>query len=208
DRDHGLQFKAEELRTTPPHTEEGIAKYLGSGLIKGIGPKYAKKIVELFGARTLQVIDETPTHLTEVKGIGPQRLQRIRQSWDEQKGVRTVMVFLQSYGIGTARAVRIYKTYGDEAVEKIKSNPYRLTTDIWGVGFKTADDLARRLGLPPNSPLRARAAVRFVLQEANGQGHVGYPEHAVVDRTMELTHIPPAVIREAVEARPVADEFF
>jgi exodeoxyribonuclease V alpha subunit len=207
DRDHGLQFKADELRTTPPHTEEGIVKYLGSGLIKGIGPKYAKKIVETFGARTLEVIDASPAHLKEVKGIGPQRLERIRQSWQEQRSVRALMVFLQSYGIGTARAVRIYKTYGDDALEKIKSNPYRLTTDIWGIGFKTADDLARRIGLPPNSPLRARAAVRYVLQEASGQGHVGYPEHAVIDKTMELTQIPPEVIREVIEAGRVEDEF-
>jgi exodeoxyribonuclease V alpha subunit len=207
DRDHGLQFKADELRTTPPHTEEGIVKYLGSGLIKGIGPKYAKKIVETFGARTLEIIDASPAHLKEVKGIGPQRLERIRQSWQEQRSVRALMVFLQSYGIGTARAVRIYKTYGDDALEKIKSNPYRLTTDIWGIGFKTADELARRIGLPPNSPLRARAAVRYILQEASGQGHVGYPEHAVIDRTMELTQIPPEVIREVIEAGRVEDEF-
>ena len=207
DRDHGLQFKATELKTTPPHTVEGIAKYLGSGLIKGIGPKYAKKIVELFGERTLQVIDETPMHLSEVKGIGPQRLLKIRQSWQEQKGVRTIMVFLQSYGIGTARAVRIYKTYGDQAIELVKSNPYRLTTDIWGVGFKTADDLAMRLGLPADSPLRARAAVRFVLSEFNSQGHVGYPEDGVLTRTMNLTQIPPNIIEEAIETGRQEDEF-
>src|SRR5258706_7670731 len=111
DRTHGAQFKASELKTTPPHTPAGITKYLGSGLIKGIGPTYAKRIVELFGDRTLEVIDQSPTFLSEVKGIGPQRLERIRQSWQEQKGVRSVMVFLQSYGIGTARAVRIYKQY-------------------------------------------------------------------------------------------------
>jgi exodeoxyribonuclease V alpha subunit len=207
DREHGLQFKAAQLRTTPPHTLAGIAKYLGSGLIKGIGPAYAKRIVEIFGERTLEVIDKTPSHLSEVKGIGPQRLQRIRQSWEEQRGVRSVMVFLQSYGIGTARAVRIYKTYGDAAIELIKSNPYRLTTDIWGVGFKTADELAMRLGLPKDSPLRARAAVRFVLQEFSTQGHVGYPERGVLDKTVELTHINPEIIRGAIEAGRQEDEF-
>src|SRR5262249_21948557 len=113
DREHGLQFKAAQLRTTPPHTKAGIEKYLGSGLIKGIGPTYAKRIVEIFGDKTLEIIDKSPTHLSEVKGIGPQRLERIRKSWEEQRGVRSVMVFLQSYGIGTARAVRIYKQYGD-----------------------------------------------------------------------------------------------
>src|SRR6476659_2645759 len=130
DRTHGLQFKADELKTTPPHTASGIAKYLGSGLIKGIGPTYAKRIVEVFGERTLDIIDKSPTSLAEIKGIGPQRLERIRRSWQEQRGVREVMVFLQSYGIGTARAVRIYQEYGDDSIEKVKSNPYRLTTDI------------------------------------------------------------------------------
>ena len=140
DRNHGPQFKAEELRTTPPHTISGIAKYLGSGLVKGIGPKYAQKIVEVFGDKTLDVIDQSPTFLTQVKGIGPKRIERIREGWHEQKQVRSIMVFLQSYGIGTARAVRIYKTYGESAIEQVRTNPYRLSTDIWGVGFRTADD--------------------------------------------------------------------
>ncbi len=207
DKTHGLQFKADQLRTIPPHTVEGITKYLGSGLIKGIGPTYAKRIVEVFGDKTLDVIDQSPTFLAEVKGIGPQRLQRIRQSWQEQKGVRNIMVFLQSYGIGTARAIRIYKTYGDQAVELVKSNPYRLTTDIWGVGFKTADDLAMRMGLSAQSPLRARAAVRFVLQESSSQGHVGHPEQGIVERTMELTQIPPETIHSAIEEGRTEDEF-
>src|SRR6478672_8743829 len=206
DRTHGLQFKADDLHTTPPHTAEGIAKYLGSGLIKGIGPTYAKRIVEIFGERTLDVIDQSPTFLSEVKGIGPQRLERIRQSWQEQKGVRSIMVFLQSYGIGTARAIRIYKQYGDSAIDLVKSNPYRLTTDIWGVGFKTADELATRLGLPKDSPLRARAAVCYILQDMSARGHVGYPEHGVIDETMRLTNIPPDIVREAIEAGRQEDE--
>ncbi len=158
DPEHGLQFQAEELRTTPPHTPEGIEKYLGSGLVKGIGPHYARKIVQVFGPRTLQVIDESPAFLAEVKGIGPRRIQRIRASWQQQKAVRDIMVFLQSHGIGTARALRIYKTYGDQAVAKVREDPYRLATDIWGIGFQTADELARRLGLDPQSVERARAA--------------------------------------------------
>src|SRR5581483_12261685 len=119
--------------------------------VKGIGPHFAKKIVAVFGERTLQVIDESPTFLKEVKGIGPRRVQRIRESWQEQKAVRNIMVFLQSYGVGTARAVRIYKTYGEQAVELVRANPYRLATDIWGVGFKTADELASQLGIDPAS---------------------------------------------------------
>src|SRR6266851_3598279 len=187
DRDHGLQFKADNIRTTPPHTIEGIEKYLGSGLIKGIGRHYARKIVEAFGERTLEVIDESPAFLKEVKGLGPRRIQRIRQSWQEQKGVRAIMLFLQSHGIGTARAVRIYKTYGDRAIDLVRSNPYRLATDIWGVGFQTADELAERLGIDRASPLRARAALRYVLQQLSNEGHVGFPEAAVIDQTVALT---------------------
>ncbi len=199
DRDHGLQFKADSLRTTPPHTVQGIEKYLASGLVKGIGPHYARKIVEVFGERTLAVIDESPTFLQEIKGIGPRRLQRIRESWREQKTVRAIMIFLQSHGVGTARAVRIYKKYGDQAIDLVRANPYRLATDIWGIGFQSADQLAERLGIDRASPLRARAAVRYVLQELSGNGHCGYPEAGVIDETARLTAINPEVIAAAVE---------
>src|SRR5262249_31765729 len=117
DRDHGLQFQATQLRTTPPHTVEGIARYLASCLLTGIGPHFARKIVEVFGDKTLSVIDDSPAFLQEIKGIGPRRVQRIRESWREQKVVRAIMVFLQSHGVGTARAVRIYKTYGEQALD-------------------------------------------------------------------------------------------
>lgn len=200
DRDHGLQFKAEELRTTPPHTAEGIAKYLGSGLVKGIGPHFARKIVSVFGERTLAVIDESPAYLQEIKGIGPKRIQRIRESWQEQKAVRAIMVFLQSHGIGTARAVRIYKTYGDRAIDLVRENPYRLASDVWGFGFKNADQLAQRLGLDRSSPLRAAAAVRYILQElAASEGHCGFPEAQVAQQTVELTGIDVAIVAGAVE---------
>jgi exodeoxyribonuclease V alpha subunit len=200
DREHGLQFKAAELRTTPPHTLAGIEKYLSSGLVKGIGPHYARKIVEVFGERTLAVIDESPAFLKEVKGIGPRRLQRIRESWKEQKAVRSIMVFLQSHGVGTARAVRIYKQYGDQAIDLVRANPYRLATDIWGVGFQSADQLAERLGIDRSSPLRARAALRYVLQKLSGEGHCGFPEAGVVEQTTALTGIDAAVVTAAVEA--------
>lgn len=199
DRDHGPQFRADELRTTPPHTVAGIVKYLGSGLVKGIGPHFARKIVDVFGERTLAVIDESPTFLSEIKGIGPRRIQRIRESWQQQKSVREIMVFLQSHGVGTARAVRIYKTYGDRAVGLVRENPYRLATDIWGVGFQTADQLAAKLGIDRASPLRARAAVRYVLQELVKEGHCGYPETAVVEKTAELTSIGTDIVTVAVE---------
>jgi exodeoxyribonuclease V alpha subunit len=199
DRDHGVQFKADDLRTTPPHTVEGIERYLSSGLIKGIGPHFARKIVEVFGDRTLAVIDESPAFLQEVKGIGPRRIQRIRAGWQEQKAVRAIMLFLQSHGVGTARAVRIYKTYGDQAVDLVKANPYRLATDIWGVGFRTADQLAERLGIDRGSPLRARAAVAYALQRLSNEGHCGFPEDGVVARTTELTGIAPEVVAAAIE---------
>jgi exodeoxyribonuclease V alpha subunit len=206
DRAHGLQFKASELRTNPPQTAEGITKYLGSGLIKGIGPSYAKRIVEAFGERTLEVIDKSPTFLAEVKGIGPKRIEKIRQSWEEQRESRKIMVFLQSHGIGTARAVRIYKTYGDSAIELIKANPYRLSQDIWGVGFDTADKLAVSLGVPRDSPFRAQAAVRHVLQEESSNGHVGYPEELLRERAIEMTKIIPNGIIDAIEQLRITDE--
>lgn len=199
-REYGPQFKADRLQTMPPHTTAGIEKYLGSGLVKGIGPHFARKIVEVFGERTLAVIDESPTFLKEVKGIGLKRIQRIRESWQQQKAVRAIMVFLQSHGVGTARAVRIYKTYGDRAVELVRENPYRLASDVWGFGFQTADELAQRLGIDRASPLRARAALRYVLQKlSNEGGHVGYPETAVIEQTAQLTGIDPDVVAAAVE---------
>jgi exodeoxyribonuclease V alpha subunit len=206
DREHGEQFQAERLQCTPPHTAAGIEKYLGSGLVKGIGPHFAKKIVAVFGERTLDVIDESPAFLQEVKGIGPRRIQRIRESWQEQKAVRNIMVFLQSHGVGTARAVRIYKTYGEQAVDMVRANPYRLATDVWGFGFKTADELAGRLGVDPASPFRARAALRYQLQELSHEGHVGFPEAAVVERTAEMTAIPSEVVQAAVEAERQAGD--
>ncbi len=183
DPEHGRQFKADTIRATAPHTLEGIEKYLGSGLIKGIGPHYARRIVAVFGSRTLDVIDESPTFLKEVKGIGPRRIQQIRDSWRQQKAVRAIMLFLQSHGIGGARAVRIYKTYGEQALELVQANPYRLASDIWGFGFKTADDLARRLGIDPQSPFRAQAALRYILHGMTSEGHCGYPEAGVLQRT-------------------------
>jgi len=211
DRDHGEQFKADELRCTPPQTLEGVEKYLGSGLVKGIGPHLAHKIVEVFGERTLAVIDESPSFLKEVKGIGPRRIQRIREGWQQHKAVRAIMVFLQSHGVGTARAVRIYKTYGDQAVDVVRGNPYRLATDIWGVGFKTADDLARRLGVDPRSPNRARAALRFLLQRLSQEGHVAYPEPALLEPALleekaGVTDIPREIMVAAIEAERQAGD--
>jgi exodeoxyribonuclease V alpha subunit len=200
DPQHGEQFKADEIRCSAPSTIEGIEKYLASGLVKGIGPKYARKIVEVFRERTLEVIDESPSYLAEIKGVGPKRIAQIRESWKEQKAVRDIMVFLQSHGLGTARAVRIYKTYGDQAVEIVRENPYRLATDIWGVGFQTADQLGGRLGIDRASPQRAQAAVRYALQKLSKDfGHVGCPEEGVIATTAETPDLPEDAIRQAVE---------
>jgi exodeoxyribonuclease V alpha subunit len=197
DREHGLQFKAEQIQTAPPQSAKAIERYLGSGLVKGIGPHFARKIVAVFGDKTLDVIDESPAFLHQVKGLGSRRIQRIRQSWQEQKAVRAIMLFLQAHGVGTVRALRIYRTYGDRAIELVKENPYRLATDIWGIGFQTADQLAGRLGIDRASPLRARAALRYVLKQLGNEGHVGFPEAGLIQRTAELTRIDPGIIADA-----------
>ena len=165
DRQHGLQFKTQHLRAIPPSTLEGIEKYLGSGMVKGIGPHFARKLVRAFGERVFDIIEQEPDRLLELEGIGPKRKERVTQAWAEQKVVREIMVFLRSHGVGTARAVRIYKTYGDRAVERVQENPYRLALDIHGIGFKTADAIAQRLGIPRDALMRAQAGVRHVLQE-------------------------------------------
>ncbi|NBO92293.1 MAG: ATP-dependent RecD-like DNA helicase [Planctomycetia bacterium] len=198
---HGEQFKADVLTLREPTTSEGIEKYLASGLVKGIGPIYARKIVAVFKERTLQVIDESPSYLKEIKGIGPERIKRIRESWRQQKAVRDIMVFLQSHGLGTQKAVRIYKTYGDNAVSIVQEDPYRLAADVWGIGFATADELGRRLGIDPGSLRRARAALRHTLDSfSREQGHVGMPEQEAVVRTLEkVPGLPEATVRAAVD---------
>lgn len=198
DRDHGLQLKAEEIKATAPTSQTGVVRYLSSGLVKGIGAGFAQKIVDIFGDRTLQVIDESPSFLAEVKGIGPKRIELIRTSWQQQKSVRKIMMFLQSLGVGTMRALRIHKTYGDRAVEIIRENPYCLATDIWGVGFKTADEMAYKLGVSVDSPMRARAAIRYVLKELSSEGHVGFPEASVLGQTGHLTGIAEDILNDAV----------
>jgi exodeoxyribonuclease V alpha subunit len=198
DREHGQQFKAEEMTTTHPASAEGIEKYLASGAIRSIGPKLAAKIVSVYKERTLEIFEQSPEFLLHVKGIGQGRLQRIRQSWKEQKEVRKIILFLTEHGITPGRAVRIYRTYGHESIAKIKQNPYQLADDIRGIGFKTADELAATLGIDRNSPYRARAAVQYTLQDLAGQGHCGYPEPGVVEHAIKLVEIEQKIIEEAV----------
>ena len=158
DREHGLQLKATVLKTVPPDTAEGIQKYLGSGMVKGIGPIFARRMVERFGTDILSVIEHRSGELETVEGIGPKRRLRIRQAWEEGKQVREIMLFLHGHGVSTS-TVRIYKMYGDQAIAKVKNNPYVLAKDIYGIGFKTADQIAQNVGIPKDSLSRARPLV-------------------------------------------------
>jgi exodeoxyribonuclease V alpha subunit len=200
DRQHGQQFKTVSLKIVPPSTLEGIEKYLGSGMVKGIGPHFAKKLVKAFGEQVFDVIEQTPERLLELSGIGKKRQERVTSAWAEQKVIREIMVFLQSHGVGTSRSVRIYKTYGDQAIEKVRENPYRLALDIHGIGFKTADALAQQLGIASDSLLRAQAGVRHALQEISGDGHCAANRQQLVNKAVELLSIPAPIIEEAVHA--------
>ncbi len=200
DRSHGLQFKASQITIIPPSTLEGIEKYLGSGMVKGIGPHFARKLVAAFGERVFDVIEQTPERLLELDGIGPKRQARVTEAWAEQKVIREIMVFLQSHGVGTSRAVRIYKTYGGEAITRVSENPYRLALDIHGIGFKTADTIARRLGIAPDSLIRAQAGVRHVLKEWSEQGHCAALRPKLIELAVKLLEISEPVIVQAVDA--------
>lgn len=172
DRKYGRQFMAEKWEEVLPATVYGIEKYLGSGLIKGVGPKYAKKIVARFGADTLNIIEEEPERLLEVEGIGQRRVQKIIESWEKQKEIKNIMLFLQSHDVSTAFATRIYKEYGADAIRIVKENPYRLADDIWGIGFRTADTIAGKMGLEKSSFVRIRAGILYTLsQTADKEGH-------------------------------------
>ncbi len=199
DRQFGRQFKAELLSSTPPTTREGIEKYLGSGMVKGIGPVYARKLVARFGEKIFDIIEHYSARLEEVDGIGPQRRRRIKDAWAEQKVIREIMVFLHSQGVSTSRAVRIYKTYGDKAIDEVRANPYVLARDIAGIGFRTADQIARNMGVPHDSILRACAGLSHVLQEAIAQGHCGLPLRQLEDETVKLLGVAEPVVQAAVE---------
>jgi len=198
DRTHGLQFKAEVLKTTPPTGAEGIEKYLASGQMRGIGPAMAKRIVAAFGADTFEIIEAAPERLTEVPGIGPMRASRIVAGWAEQKAVREIMIFLHAHGVGTARAVRIFKTYGYEAIQVMTEDPYRLAKDVRGIGFRTADAIAAKLGMEKTAPQRIRAGISFALQTATDEGHCALPIEALTRLAEQLLEVEEALIRTAV----------
>ena len=199
DHTHGQQFKARFLRTSAPTSIDGIEKYLGSGMIRGIGPVYAKKMVRCFGEQVFDIIETQPDRLREVEGIGPVRSRRITAAWAEQKIVREIMVFLHSHGVGTARAVRIYKTYGSDAVQVMTENPYRLARDIRGIGFKTADAIAMKLGIEKTAMIRVRAGISYALSEAMDHGHCGLPTGELGPLAVVLLEVPNELVQTALD---------
>ena len=202
-RQYGLQFKASFLKPCAPVSEDGMIKYLGSGLIKGLGPVYAQKLVAAFGDSVFEVIEQRPERLQNVPGIGPHRAQMIIKGWQDQKAIREIMVFLYQHGISTARATRIYKTYGNQAIRIILEDPWCLARDIRGIGFKSADQVAQKIGIPLDSPLRARAGLAHILLQASEEGHCGLPEMALVAQVVKDLDIPLPVVQKALH-----DEIF
>src|SRR5437588_8253268 len=198
-RNHGQQFKARVLRTPAPTSVDGIEKYLSSGMIRGVGPVYAKKLVRAFGEKVFDIIETTPDRLREVDGIGPVRAASILAAWAEQKAVREIMVFLHSHGVSTARAVRIFRTYGADAIQVMTDNPYRLARDIRGIGFNTADAIAIKLGIEKTAMVRVRAGISYALTDAMDEGHCGLPTDELVPLAEKLLEVPQQLIRTALE---------
>jgi exodeoxyribonuclease V alpha subunit len=198
-REFGMQFRAELLKSSAPTTREGIEKYLGSGMVKGIGPVYAKKLVDKFGEKIFDIIENESGRLQDVEGIGPMRRRRIKDAWAEQKVIREIMVFLHSNGVSTSRAVRIYKTYGESAIEQVRANPYKLAQDIPGIGFKSADQIAQTMGIPHDSIIRACAGLAHVLQEATNQGHCGLPVALLKGEAGKLLLVNEEIVQTALE---------
>ncbi len=204
--EYGRQFKAERCEQVLPATIEGLKKYLGSGLIKGVGPVTAGRIVKKFGLQTLDVLEEHPEKLREVLGIGAWRAERIATAWEQQKAIKEVMLFLQSHGVNTSLAVKIYKQYGDASISVVKTDPYRLAQDIYGVGFKTADKIARELGLPHDSPARIGAGIAYTLSQLSEDGHVYAPQELLVDEAAQLLEVPVEKVGPEIPRLQAADQ--
>ena len=199
DKKFGYQYRAESYESTMPATLVGIERYLGSGLIKGIGPVIAGRLVDKFGANTLRVIDTVPERLREVDGVGPKRTDMIKSAWVEQKEIRNVMIFLQSHAVSSAYATKIFKQYGAASVAVLRENPYRLAEDIFGIGFKTADKIAQSIGISPDAPIRVDSGVLYVLSQLTEQGHVLYPKKATIDETVRALNLSSDLIESAIE---------
>lgn len=194
----GEQFKVDRFTTKVPATVHGIRRYLGSGLIKGLGPVMAGRIVDRFGPDTLEVIEHDRGRLAEVPGIGAKRIAMVADAWRAQREIRDVMLFLQSHGVGTGYAVKIFRHYGNRAVAVVRENPYRLATDIAGIGFITADRIAEKIGIPRNAPMRVAAGVLYVLNRLADAGHVYFPDAALIERAQEALAVAPALIVQSL----------
>jgi len=195
---YGEQFKVVHYKSLVPASVKGIEKYLGSGLIKGIGPVMAKRIVKKFREDTLNIIEHDIQKLSEVEGIGEKRIEMIKNAWAEQKEIREVMLFLQSHGVSSGYATKIFKQYKDQSIEVVKENPYRLATDIYGIGFITADKIAEKLGIDKNSELRAEAGILYVLNQLSDEGHVYYPYELLISKCQEILEVDREIIIKAI----------
>lgn len=207
---YGRQFEVISYTTVLPATIQGIRRYLGSGLVKGIGPVFAERIVDHFGLDTLDVIEESPERLIEVPGLGPKRTAKITSAWAEQKAIKEVMVFLQGVGVSTSIAVRIYKKYGDSSIAVVKNSPYKLASDVWGIGFKTADTIAQAVGIPHDSPERVKAGLQYTLSQATDNGHCFLPADTLVSEAAKILDVPeglvPSCLTSLVEEEGVVRE--
>ncbi len=206
DKKYGEQFSFDTCETIIPATVHGIEKYLGSGLIKGIGPVLAKRIVKIFAEKTLEIIDTSPRKLAVVPGIGPVRLAMVKEAWEKHKDIKELMLFLQEYGVGASHCARIYKVYGKEAVSVVKENPYRLAAEVRGIGFITADNMARKMGVEPSSIFRAKEGVIYVLGTFTNEGHVYCPYELLLGRAAELLEIEEEIVVQAVNELVQVDQ--
>ena len=202
---YGRQFEVASYATVLPATAAGIQKYLGSGLIKGIGPVMAERMVAHFGMDIMHVIDDEPARLIEVDGLGPKRTAMIAAAWAEQKAIKEVMIFLQGVGVSTSLAVRIYKKYGDASVSVVRNEPYRLAADVWGIGFKTADTIARSVGIAPDSPERIKAGLAYTLSEAADDGHCYLPAPNLITDAAKILDVPADLITPCLDELAAAE---
>ena len=186
---HGQQFKIESFAIIYPTTTSSISKYLGSGLIKGIGPAIAERIVDIFGENTLAILDNDTDQLLKVEGIGRKKLVQIKKSWQEQKAVKDIMLYLQSFDISPAYALKIFRTYGKDAIKIVQENPYQLTYDVWGIGFKIADEIGKNVGFNEDHPKRIKAGIIYVLNEASNEGHVYLPIQDLMRKCSEILNV-------------------
>jgi exodeoxyribonuclease V alpha subunit len=203
---YGKQFTVENYTTLLPATIQGIRRYLGSGLVKGIGPVFADRITQHFGLDTLQIIEDEPKRLIEVPGLGPKRTKKIADAWEEQKAIKEVMLFLQTVGVSTSIAVRIYKKYGDASISVVKNQPYRLASDVWGIGFLTADKIAQSVGIPHDSPERVKAGLQYALSQATDQGNCYLPEERLIADAVKLLQVDTGLVIECLAELALPDE--